>query len=80
MPGFAKIEEAVVDIAEGRFVIVVDDEDRENEGDLVMAAERVTPAAVNFMETHARGLICVPLTVEREIGRASCRERVCWIV
>ncbi|HPO72967.1 MAG: bifunctional 3,4-dihydroxy-2-butanone-4-phosphate synthase/GTP cyclohydrolase II [Armatimonadetes bacterium] len=65
MPGFAKIEEAVVDIAEGRFVIVVDDEDRENEGDLVMAAERVTPAAVNFMETHARGLICVPLTVER---------------
>lgn len=62
---FSNVEDAVRDIAEGRFVIVVDDEDRENEGDLVMAAERVTPEAINFMETHARGWICVPLTGER---------------
>ncbi|MBI3947743.1 MAG: bifunctional 3,4-dihydroxy-2-butanone-4-phosphate synthase/GTP cyclohydrolase II [Armatimonadetes bacterium] len=62
---FSTVEEAVREIAEGRFVIVVDDEDRENEGDVVMAAERVTPAAINFMETHARGWICVALTGER---------------
>ncbi len=65
MSGISTIPEAAQEIAEGRFVIVVDDEDRENEGDLVMAAERVTPAAINFMETHARGWICVPLTGER---------------
>ena len=65
MARFSSIEEAVQDIREGRFAIVVDDEDRENEGDLVMAAERVTPAAVNFMETHARGWICVPMAGER---------------
>lgn len=62
---FSSIEDAIADIREGRFVIVVDDEDRENEGDLVMAAERVSPAAINFMETHARGWICVPMVGER---------------
>lgn len=60
-----KIEEAIQDIKEGKMVIVVDDEDRENEGDLVMAAEKVTPEAVNFMATFARGLICMPLTEKR---------------
>jgi 3,4-dihydroxy 2-butanone 4-phosphate synthase/GTP cyclohydrolase II len=52
-------EEAIEDIREGRFVIIVDDEDRENEGDLAIAADRITPEAVNFMATHARGLVCV---------------------
>lgn len=59
------IEEAISDIRNGKFVIVVDDEDRENEGDLVIAAEAITPEKINFMETHARGLICVPMTKER---------------
>jgi len=62
---FATIEEAVAEIAAGRMVIVVDDEGRENEGDFVMAAAKVTPEAVNFMATHGRGLICLPLTAER---------------
>jgi 3,4-dihydroxy 2-butanone 4-phosphate synthase/GTP cyclohydrolase II len=62
---FATIEEAIAEIASGRMLIVVDDEGRENEGDFVMAAEKVTPAAVNFMATHGRGLICMPLTGER---------------
>ncbi|HEX8142796.1 MAG TPA: 3,4-dihydroxy-2-butanone-4-phosphate synthase [Pyrinomonadaceae bacterium] len=62
---FASIEEAAADMRDGRMVIIVDDEDRENEGDLVCAAELVTPEAVNFMATHARGLICMPLTEER---------------
>jgi 3,4-dihydroxy 2-butanone 4-phosphate synthase/GTP cyclohydrolase II len=62
---FNTIEEAIKEIKKGRFVILVDDEDRENEGDLVMAAEKVTPAAVNFMAKHARGLICLALTPER---------------
>jgi 3,4-dihydroxy 2-butanone 4-phosphate synthase/GTP cyclohydrolase II len=62
---FATVEEALEDIAAGRFVVVVDDEDRENEGDLVMAAEHVTPDAINFMATHARGWICLALTPER---------------
>ncbi len=62
---FAPVEEAVAAIRGGGFAIVVDDEDRENEGDLVLAAERVTPEAINFMITHARGLITVPLTAER---------------
>ncbi|MEE9293151.1 MAG: 3,4-dihydroxy-2-butanone-4-phosphate synthase, partial [Acidobacteriota bacterium] len=53
------------DIAAGKFVIVVDDENRENEGDLTMAAEKVTPAAINFMARHGRGLICMPLLGER---------------
>lgn len=62
---FAPIAEAVAEIAEGRMLIVVDDEDRENEGDFVMAAEKVSPAAVNFMAQHGRGLICLPMTGER---------------
>jgi 3,4-dihydroxy 2-butanone 4-phosphate synthase/GTP cyclohydrolase II len=62
---FAAIEEAIEEIRLGRMVLVVDDEDRENEGDLVMAADRVTPEAVNFMARHGRGLICAPLTGER---------------
>ena len=56
------IEEAIRDIREGRMVILVDDEDRENEGDLCMAAEAVTPEAINFMATHGRGLICLTLS------------------
>jgi 3,4-dihydroxy 2-butanone 4-phosphate synthase/GTP cyclohydrolase II len=55
----AAIEEAIADIRDGKFVIIVDDEDRENEGDLAIAAERITPDAVNYMATHARGLVCV---------------------
>src|SRR5689334_4774102 len=62
---FATIEEAIEDIREGRMVVVVDDEDRENEGDLVIAAQFATPEAINFMATHARGLICLALTEER---------------
>ena len=64
-PGFATIEAAIDDVRQGRMILVVDDEDRENEGDLVMAADRVTPEAVNFMAKHGRGLICVPMTGER---------------
>ena len=59
------IEEAVADFAEGKFVIVVDDEDRENEGDLVIAAEKITPEQVNFMLKNARGVLCAPITIER---------------
>ncbi|GAW91414.1 bifunctional 3,4-dihydroxy-2-butanone-4-phosphate synthase/GTP cyclohydrolase II [Calderihabitans maritimus] len=62
---FNTVEEAIEDIRQGKMVIVVDDEDRENEGDLVMAAEKVTPEAINFMATYGRGLICVPLIGER---------------
>ncbi len=62
---FATIEEGIEEIAAGRLLIVVDDEGRENEGDFVMAAEKATPEAVNFMATHGRGLICLPLTGER---------------
>lgn len=57
------IEEALKDFKEGKFVIVVDDEDRENEGDLIMAAEKITPEAVNFMLKNARGVLCVPITM-----------------
>ena len=68
--GFASIEEAIAEIRAGRMIIVVDDEDRENEGDLVFAAEKVTPGAINFLAKHGRGLICVPMTAERldELG------------
>ena len=59
------IAEAIEDIQAGRFVILVDDKDRENEGDLALAAERVTPEAINFMTLHARGLICMPITGKR---------------
>lgn len=62
---FDPIPEIIEDIRAGRMVIVTDDADRENEGDLVMAASKVTPQAVNFMATHGRGLICVPITPER---------------
>lgn len=62
---FSSIEEAVEEIRAGRMVIVVDDEDRENQGDLVMAAEKVTPEAINFMRADAGGLVCVPMLPER---------------
>ncbi|MEQ1791068.1 MAG: bifunctional 3,4-dihydroxy-2-butanone-4-phosphate synthase/GTP cyclohydrolase II [Nitrospira sp.] len=62
---FHSIEDAIKDIKKGKFIILVDDEDRENEGDLVIAAEHVTPQAVNFMAKHARGLICLALTPQR---------------
>lgn len=62
---FNHIEDAIRDIKKGKLIILVDDEDRENEGDLVIAAEKVTPQAINFMAKHARGLICLALTTER---------------
>src|SRR5579871_4353295 len=62
---FVSVPEAVEDIRAGRIVVVVDDEDRENEGDLTIAAEKVTPEIINFMATHGRGLICLTLTAER---------------
>jgi 3,4-dihydroxy 2-butanone 4-phosphate synthase / GTP cyclohydrolase II len=62
---FATIEEAAADIAAGKMIIIVDDEDRENEGDLVCAAEKVTPEIINFMASRGRGLICLPLTEAR---------------
>jgi 3,4-dihydroxy 2-butanone 4-phosphate synthase/GTP cyclohydrolase II len=62
---FASIDEAVAAFRRGEIIIVVDDADRENEGDLTIAAEKVTPAAINFMMTHGRGLICLPMTAER---------------
>ncbi len=63
--GLSTISEAIEDIKSGKFIIIVDDEDRENEGDLIMAAGKVTPDAINFMAMYARGLICVPLSGER---------------
>src|SRR5216683_963082 len=62
---FATVEEAVEEIRQGRMVVLVDDEDRENEGDLAMAAEKIAPEAINFMAKYGRGLICLPLTEER---------------
>jgi 3,4-dihydroxy 2-butanone 4-phosphate synthase/GTP cyclohydrolase II len=62
---FAPIAEAVEAIRDGKMIIVVDDEDRENEGDLTVAAEKITPEIINFMATHGRGLICIPMTEER---------------
>lgn len=59
--GFSTIEEAIEDIRRGKMVVVVDDEERENEGDLILAADHVTPEAINFMATHAKGLICTPM-------------------
>src|SRR4051812_28926738 len=61
----AVVERAIEDVRAGRIVILVDDEDRENEGDLVLAADLVTPEAINFMARHGRGLICLSLTEER---------------
>jgi 3,4-dihydroxy 2-butanone 4-phosphate synthase / GTP cyclohydrolase II len=74
---FATIDEAIEEIRSGRFVVVVDDPDRENEGDLVIAAQFATPDAINFMATHARGLICLCLTGERcdELGLHPMTER-----
>ena len=71
-PSIATIEEAIADIAAGRMIILVDDEDRENEGDLVVAAERLTAEHVNFMSREGRGLICLALDAERsdELGLA----------
>ena len=57
---FDSITEVIADVRRGKMVIAVDDADRENEGDLIMAAQHVTPAAINFMAKHGRGLICVP--------------------
>ena len=67
---YERVEIAIADIRAGKMVILVDDEDRENEGDLTMASELVTPEAINFMATHGRGLICVTLTEDRvaELG------------
>jgi len=59
------IEEIIEDLRQGKMVVIMDDEDRENEGDLLMAADCVTPDAINFMATHGRGLICLTLTRER---------------
>ncbi len=64
-PDISPIEEIVVEIRAGRMVILVDEEDRENEGDLVIAAEHVTPEAINFMVKHARGLVCLTVTEAR---------------
>ena len=60
-----RIEDALEDLRQGKMIIVVDDEDRENEGDLTVAAEKVTPEAINFMATHGRGLVCLSMTPER---------------
>ena len=65
MTPFVTIDEALEELRQGRMIIVVDDEDRENEGDFVMAADKITPEAVNFMVTHGRGLICVPMLGDR---------------
>ena len=70
---FATIEEALDDIRAGKFVIVVDDEDRENEGDLTIAAQFVTPEAINFMAVHGRGLICLCLTPRSAATSSGCR-------
>jgi len=67
--GLATVEEAIEEFRAGRFLIIVDDEDRENEGDLVLPAEAVTPDAINFMAKHGRGLICMPLPAERPDAR-----------
>ena len=62
---FATVEEAVDEIRQGRMIVLVDDEDRENEGDLTMAAEKITPEAINFMAKFGRGLVCLAMTEER---------------
>lgn len=65
MTDFSSIEETLEDVRQGKLIVIVDDEDRENEGDLMIASEKVTPAIINFMAKHARGLICLTLTEER---------------
>jgi 3,4-dihydroxy 2-butanone 4-phosphate synthase/GTP cyclohydrolase II len=69
---FATVEEALEEIRAGRMIVLVDDEDRENEGDLAMAAEKVTPEAINFMAKFGRGLICLALTEQRCDALESC--------
>ena len=69
---FAPIDDAIKAIRNGEMIIVVDDEDRENEGDLTIAAQRITPEAINFMATHGRGLICVPLTGRQSRAQSRC--------
>src|SRR5579872_4906891 len=64
-PPFADVPEAIEEIRSGRMIVVVDDEDRENEGYLTLAAEKVTPEAINFMEKFSRGLVCLAMTEER---------------
>ena len=73
VPQFDPIDEILRDMRAGKMVVVTDDADRENEGDLVMAAEKITAEAVNFMATHGRGLICAPITDERaeQLGLAA---------
>ena len=70
---FATIPEAIEEIRAGRMLVVVDDEDRENEGDLTIAAEKVTPDIINFMATHGRGLICLTLTPRTLRRICGCR-------
>ena len=65
MSVFCTVEEAMAEIREGNVLIVVDDEDRENEGDMIFAADKVTPEKMNFLLKHARGLVCMPITEER---------------
>jgi 3,4-dihydroxy 2-butanone 4-phosphate synthase/GTP cyclohydrolase II len=65
MSQFSEIPEILEDLKQGRMIVLVDDEDRENEGDLVCSAELVTPEIINFMATHGRGMICMPITEER---------------
>ncbi len=62
---FCSVPEAIEEVRKGRFVIILDDENRENEGDLMVAAERVTPESINFLARYGRGLICMPMTMER---------------
>jgi len=62
---FSTVEEAIEDFRNGKMLVVVDDEDRENEGDLTMAAEKITPEAINFMAVHGRGLICLAMSPEK---------------
>src|SRR6266566_3133899 len=80
-PIFSSIGEALAELQAGRMIVVVDDEDRENEGDLMIAAEMITPEVINFMATHARGLICLAITGERadtlELGQMAARNTSC---
>src|SRR5512135_2289505 len=72
---FDPIPEAIEDIKNGKCIIVVDDEDRENEGDLIMAAEKATPEMINFFVTHGRGLVCVPM-MEEDLHRLDLDQMV----
>ena len=78
----SNIEDAVKDFKEGKFVIVVDDEDRENEGDLIIAAEKIDAEKVNFMLKHARGVLCAPITISRcdelDLPHQVSDNTLCW--